>query len=142
MNYDRNNIFAKILRGELPCAKVYEDSWNLALMDIMPSTEGHTLVIPREPAETIFDLSPEAASHLMTATQRVAKAVKTALACPGLMLVQLNGSAAGQSIPHVHIHVLPRSHGLELSLHGRAQADFAALEALAARIRGALERQS
>ena len=95
-------------------------------------------MIPREPAETIFDLSPEAASHLMVTVQRVAKAVKKGLSCPGVMLVQLNGSAAGQSIPHVHIHVLPRSHGLDLSLHGRAQADFAALETLAARIRAAL----
>lgn len=139
MSYDSNNIFAKILRGELPCAKVYEDAHTLALMDIMPSVEGHTLVIPKEPAETILDLSPEAASHVMVTTQLVAKAVKKAFACPGVMLVQLNGSAAGQSIPHVHVHILPRAHGLELSLHGRAQADFAALEALAARIRAALE---
>jgi len=139
MSYDSNNVFAKILRGELPCAKVYEDAHTLALMDIMPSTEGHTLVIPREAAETIFDLSPEAASRLMITAQLVAKAVKKALSAPGVMLVQLNGSAAGQSIPHVHVHILPRSHGLELSLHGRAQADFAKLEALATRIRAALE---
>jgi len=139
MSYDTTNVFARILRGELPCAKVYEDEHTLALMDIMPSAEGHTLVIPREPAETILDLSPEAASHLMVTTQRVAKAVKKALSCPGVMLVQLNGSAAGQSIAHVHVHVLPRSHGLELSLHGRAQADFAQLEVLAGRIRAALE---
>jgi len=140
MSYDSNNVFAKILRGELPCAKVYEDAHTLAFMDIMPSTEGHTLVIPREPAETIFDLSPEAASHMIVTAQRVAKAVKRVLSSPGVMLVQLNGSAAGQSIPHVHIHVLPRSHGLELSLHGRSQADAAKLETLAARIRSALER--
>jgi len=141
MSYDTNNVFARILRGELPCAKVYEDAHTLAFMDIMPSIEGHTLVIPKESAETILELSPEAASHLMITAQRVAKAVKTALGSPGLMLVQLNGSAAGQSIPHVHIHVLPRSHGLELSLHGRTQADFAKLEDLAARIRSALETQ-
>src|SRR5215469_4209324 len=123
MSYDTNNVFARILRGELPCAKVYEDAHTLALMDIMPSTEGHTLVIPKEAAETILELSPGAASHLMIAAQKVAKAVKKALSSPGVMLVQLNGSAAGQSIPHVHFHILPRSHGLELSLHGRAQAD-------------------
>jgi histidine triad (HIT) family protein len=108
-------------------------------MDIMPSSEGHALVIPKEPAETIFDLSPDAASRLMLAAQRVAIAVKKALACPGVMLVQLNGSAAGQSIPHVHFHIVPRSHGLDLALHGRAQAEFAKLEALAERIRRELE---
>jgi histidine triad (HIT) family protein len=139
MSYDANNIFARILRGELPCAKICEDAQTLALMDIMPSTEGHALVIPKEPAETILDLAPEAAGHLLVTTQRVAKAVKKALSCPGIMLVQLNGAAAGQSIPHVHFHVLPRAQGLELHLHGRAQADFAKLEALAARIREALE---
>src|SRR5215469_10792736 len=139
MSYDTNNVFARILRGELPCAKVYEDAHTLALMDIMPSTEGHTLVIPREPAETIFDLSPEAASHVMATVQRVARAVKKALSSPGVMLVQLNGSAAGQSIPHVHFHVLPRTHGLELSLHGRAQVDLAKLELLAEKIRRELE---
>jgi histidine triad (HIT) family protein len=139
MGYDTGNVFAKILRGELPCAKVYEDAHTLAFMDVMPSTEGHTLVIPREAAETIFDLSPEAASRLAIAAQRVARAVKKALSCPGLMLVQLNGSAAGQSIPHVHFHILPRAHGLDLTLHGRAQADFAKLEVLAERIRSALE---
>ena len=130
MSYDSENVFAKILRGDLPCTKVYEDSHTLAFMDIMPSAEGHALVIPREPAETIFDLSPEAASHLMQAAQRVAQAVRKALSSPGVMLVQLNGSAAGQSVAHVHIHIVPRTHGLDLTLHGRAQAEFAKLEAL------------
>jgi histidine triad (HIT) family protein len=139
MSYDSNNVFARILRKELPCAKVYEDAHTLAFMDIMPSAEGHTLVIPREHAESIFDLSPEAASNLMVAVQKVASAVKKALSCPGVMLVQLNGPAAGQSVPHVHIHIVPRSHGVDLTLHGRAQADFAKLERLAERIRVALE---
>lgn len=139
MTYDPSNVFARILRGELPCAKVCEDAHILAFMDIMPSAEGHTLVIPKEPAETIFDMSPDAASRLLVASQRVAKAVKKALSCPGLMLVQLNGAAAGQSVPHVHIHIVPRVHGLDLTLHGRTQADFARLEALATKIRSALE---
>ena len=139
MSYDPGNVFARILRGELPCARIYEDSHALAFMDIMPSAQGHSLVIPREPAETLFDLSPSAASHLMLTAQRVARAVKLALYCPGVMLVQLNGSAAGQSIPHVHIHIVPRTQGLDLVLHGRVQADFAELEALAARIRRELE---
>ena len=139
MSYDSNNVFARILRGELPCAKLHEDAHTLTFMDIMPSAEGHALVIPKEPAETIFDLSPEAASRLMLTAQKVAKAVKKALGCPGVMLVQLNGSAAGQSIPHIHFHVVPRSHGLDLALHGRAQGDFSKLQALAARIRQELE---
>src|SRR5262249_41017170 len=131
MAYDPNNIFAKILRNELPCIKVYEDAHTLAFMDIMPSADGHTLVIPREPAETRFELSGEAATALMLTTQRVAAAVKAAIACPGLMLVQLNGSAAGQSIPHLHFHIVPRFEGLDLRLHGRTQADLQELESIA-----------
>ena len=141
MSYDAGNVFARILRGELPCARIYEDAHALAFMDIMPSAKGHSLVIPKEPAETLFDLSPSAASHLMVTAQRVAGAVKRALGCPGVMLVQLNGSAAGQSVPHMHIHIVPRTHGLDLVLHGRVQADFAELEALAARISRELESE-
>ncbi len=139
MTYDPNNVFAKILRGELPSVKVYENALTLAFMDIMPSVEGHTLVIPKEAAETIFDLSPESAAALMATTQKVARAVRQALAAPGLMLVQLNGVAAGQSIPHVHFHVLPRQAGLDFRLHGRAMVDATILEPVAARIRAALQ---
>jgi histidine triad (HIT) family protein len=135
VTYDPNNVFAKILRGELPSVKVYEDAHTLAFMDIMPSAEGHTLVIPKEPAETLLDLSAAAAGHLMQTTQRVALAVKTALAAPGLMLVQLNGATAGQSVPHLHFHIVPRFKGLDFSLHGRDQADLRDLENIAARIR-------
>jgi histidine triad (HIT) family protein len=137
MAYDSNNIFARILRGELPSVKVYEDATTLAFMDIMPSTEGHTLVIPREHAETIFDLSADGAAALMNTTRLVAAAVKKALECPGLMLIQLNGAAAGQSIPHIHFHVLPRKEGLNLVLHG-TMVEPKTLEPIAARIRGAL----
>jgi len=135
MAYDPDNVFAKILRGELPSTKVFEDMNTLAFMDIMPSAEGHTLVIPKEAAETIFELSNPAAAALILTTQRVATAVKAALACPGVMLVQLNGAAAGQSIPHLHVHIVPRAEGLDLRLHGRARADLAELEIIAARIR-------
>jgi histidine triad (HIT) family protein len=135
MSYDPNNVFAKILRGELPSINVFEDADTLAFMDIMPSAEGHTLVIPKEPAETLFELSSHAAAALMLTTHRVASAVKAALACPGLMLVQLNGTAAGQSVPHFHMHILPRFEGLDLRLHGRAKADLDQLESIAARIR-------
>ncbi|HTT83431.1 MAG TPA: HIT domain-containing protein [Rhizomicrobium sp.] len=135
MSYDPNNVFAKILRGELPSVRVHEDENTLAFMDIMPSADGHTLVIPKEPVETLFDLSSPAAAALMLTTQRVAAAVKAALACPGLMLVQLNGAAAGQSVPHLHIHVVPRFEGSDLRLHGRAKAEIDQLEKIAARIR-------
>lgn len=138
MSYDPNNVFAKILRGELPCVKVYEDETTLAFMDIMPSVEGHTLVIPKASAENIFDLEPAAAAALIKATQKVAKAVKKALACPGVMIVQLNGAAAGQSIPHIHFHVVPRSEGLDLRLHGRAMLNPEALEPVAKKIRASL----
>jgi histidine triad (HIT) family protein len=138
MAYDNNNVFAKVLRGELPSVKVYEDALTLAFMDIMPSTEGHTLVIPKEPAETILDLSPDSAAAVMKTTQKVAKAVKKAFNCPGVMLVQLNGAAAGQTIPHIHFHILPRQAGLDLKLHGRAMVDPKSLEPVAARIRAAL----
>ncbi|HEY4114390.1 MAG TPA: HIT family protein, partial [Rhizomicrobium sp.] len=133
-----NNVFAKILRGELPCVKIYEDEHTLSFMDIMPSIEGHTLVIPKEPAEEIFDLSPDGAAAVMRTTQKVATAVKRGLNCTGVMLVQLNGSAAGQSIPHVHFHILPREHGLDLKLHGRAMKSEEELEPVAAKIRAAL----
>ncbi|HXL99371.1 MAG TPA: HIT family protein [Rhizomicrobium sp.] len=138
MAYDQQNIFARVLRGELPSVRVYEDDLTVALMDIMPSVEGHTLVITREPAEGILDLSPEGAAALICTTQKVAKAMKKALAPSGVMLVQLNGAAAGQSIPHIHFHILPREDGLDLKLHGRAMAKPEALEAVAAKIRAAL----
>jgi histidine triad (HIT) family protein len=138
MTYDQNNIFARILRGELPKVAVYEDDKTLAFMDIMPSVEGHTLIITKEPAEGILDLSPDGATALIRTTQKIARAVKKGLAAPGVMLVQLNGAAAGQSVPHIHFHVLPRSEGLDLKLHGRAMVGADVLEPIAARIRAAL----
>jgi len=138
MPYDANNVFAKILRGDLPCVDVYEDEHTLAFMDLMPSVEGHTLVIPKAPAKEIFDLSAEGASALMRTTQKVGRAIKRGLNCSGVMLVQLNGAGAGQSIPHVHFHILPREEGLELQLHGRTMRKPEELEPIAARIRAAL----
>jgi histidine triad (HIT) family protein len=138
LTYDTNNIFARILRGELPKIALYEDDLTLALMDIMPSVEGHALVITKEPAEGILDLSPDGAAALIRTTQKIARAVKTGLGCSGVMLVQLNGVAAGQSIPHIHFHVLPREAGLDLVLHGRTMQKPEALEAVAAKIRAEL----
>ena len=138
MAYDPNNVFAKVLRGELPSIRVYEDADTLAFMDIMPSVEGHTLVIPKEPCESILDASPGAAAAVIRTSQKIAAAVKKGLDCPGVMLVQLNGAAAGQTIPHLHFHVLPRAEGLDLKLHGRAMVDAKVLEPIAAKIRAAL----
>ena len=138
MAYDPNNIFAKILRNEIPCVKIYEDARTLAFMDVMPQADGHALVIPKDQAENIFDLSPGGVAALISTTQLVAKAVKKALACPGLMLVQLNGEAAGQSVNHVHFHIIPRTAGIDLKFHAREMVDAKTLEPIAAKIRAAL----
>jgi len=138
MPYDQSNVFAKILRGELPCVKVHEDDHTLSFMDIMPSVPGHTLVIPKAPAVDFFHLSPDGAAALIRTVHKVAKAVKAGLNAPGVMLVQLNGEAAGQSIPHMHFHILPREAGLDLKLHGRAMVTPEELEPVAAKIRAAL----
>ncbi|MBN9592909.1 MAG: HIT family protein [Alphaproteobacteria bacterium] len=139
MTYDSNNVFAKMLRGEIPSVKVYEDAHVLSFMDVMPQVEGHTLVIPKEPAVDMLDLSPEGAAELIKATQRIAKAVKKALAPPGIMLMQLNGAAAGQSVFHIHFHILPRHAGIDMKLHAREMVDPKTLEPIAAKIRAALD---
>lgn len=139
MAYDPQNIFAKILRGEIPCIPVYEDQQTLAFMDIMPQAEGHTLVIPKEPAETIFDLSPAAAQALIASTQKVARAVRTAMEAPGILLAQVNGAAAGQTVPHVHFHIIPRRGGEPLGLHATKMEDVEKLKGFAARIVACLD---
>lgn len=136
--YDTGNVFAKILRGEIPCVKLYEDAKTLSFMDVMPQAEGHALVIPKEAAESILDLSPEGVAALTATTQKIAKAVKKGLNPPGIMLAMLNGAAAGQSVFHVHFHVIPRAHGVDLGLHARSMVDPKTLEPIAAKIRAAL----
>lgn len=139
MAYDSNNVFAKILRGELPCHKVYEDDHCLAFMDIMPQADGHTLVIPKAEAVTIFDLSAAQLGQLMTTTQTVAAAVKQAFDAPGIVLFQLNGAEAGQTVPHLHFHILPSSLGaLMKRAHAAQMEDQQKLAGFAARIRAAL----
>lgn len=138
MAYDSNNVFAKILRGEIPSVKVFEDNKTLAFMDVMPQADGHVLVIPKEPAESVLDLSADGAAAMMATTQRVAKAVKKGLNAPGIMLAMLNGAPAGQSVFHVHFHIIPRSAGVDLGLHARSMVDPKTLEPIAARIRAAL----
>ena len=138
MAYDPNNIFAKILRGEVPSHKVYEDADTLAFMDIMPQAEGHTLVVPKRAGEDVFTTPPESVAAAIRTAQRVARAVKQVFSPPGIMLAQLNGAAAGQSVFHLHFHVIPRYAGKDLGIHAAAQAEPAVLAEHAARVRAAL----
>ncbi len=138
MAYDPDNIFAKILRGEAPAFKVYEDDHSMAFMDVMPQCEGHTLVIPKDAAENIGDIEPQILGATMQTVQKVAQAVQQAFASPGIMIAQLNGSAAGQTVFHLHFHIMPRFAGLEFKMHASDMEDFAKLEAHADRIRAAL----
>ena len=135
MAYDQQNVFARILRGELPCEQVYEDAHTVAFMDLMPQSEGHTLVITREPAETLFDLSPDGAAACILTTQRVAAAVKRAFELSGVMIMQVNGAVAGQTVPHVHFHIIPRRAGEPLLRHAAVKADPMQLRVNAERIR-------
>ena len=139
MAYDRNNVFARIVRGEVPAHKVFEDEHTLAFMDVMPQADGHTLVIPKAEAVNIFDLPGPALAATILTTQRVARAVQKAFTAPGILIAQLNGSAAGQSVFHIHFHVLPRHEGLDLRFHARGMADPALLAAHAAKVRAALD---
>lgn len=139
MAYDTNNVFARILRDEIPAHKVFEDAHTLAFMDVMPQADGHTLVIPRYPAETLFDLPAEQLAATILTTQRVARAVKKAFDAPGILVAQLNGPAAGQSVFHIHFHIVPRRAGIDLRFHAREMADHAILAAHAERVRAALD---
>jgi len=137
MTYDNSNIFAKILAGEIPCIKVYEDDQTLAFMDIMPQATGHTLVIPKEAAVTIHDLSDDGAANLIRKVKLVANAVKKALDVDGITLFQLNGESAGQTVPHIHFHILPGSH-LTAKAHASVSSETSDLEAIADKIRAAI----
>ncbi|RZA36484.1 MAG: HIT domain-containing protein [Lysobacteraceae bacterium] len=138
MEYDPNNPFARILRGELPCIKVYEDEHTLAIMDIMPQAAGHVLVMPKEPAVELFGLSDASAAACIRTTKKVAAAVKAAMAAPGIMVAQFNGSAAGQTVPHVHFHIVPRDQAAALKPHAAVPVDGGQLREIAARIVAAL----
>ncbi len=138
MAYADDNVFAKILRGEIPAHKVYEDESTVAILDVMPQADGHTLVIPKARAENIFDLDPEMARAVITTGQRIAKALRASFEPDGIVLTQFNGPAAGQSVFHFHLHVIPRWAGQPLRSHGRGMADNDVLAGHAARIRTAL----
>ena len=110
-SYDSNNIFAKILRGELPSYKVYEDDKALAFLDIMPRSPGHTLVLPKAPVRNILDASADDLAHVMTVAQKVAKGAMTAFGADGITIQQFNEGAGGQVVFHLHVHVIPRKVG-------------------------------
>jgi len=138
--YDRNNIFAKILRGELPCQKVYETDKALAFMDIMPRGDGHVLVIPKTEARNILDVAPDDLADLARAVQVVARAVKEALDADGVTIQQFNESAGGQVVFHIHVHVIPRFEGVPLKPHTGQMEDPDTLARFAEKIRAVLER--
>lgn len=136
--YDPNNVFGKILRGEMPAHKVYEDEHTLAFMDVMPQGEGHTLVIPKTPSRGLLDAEPETLAALMRSVQTVARAVKAAFAADGLTIFQFNEAAGGQTVFHLHVHVIPRKEGVPLKRHEGGMADPALLASHAEKIRAAL----
>jgi histidine triad (HIT) family protein len=112
--YDTDNIFAKILRGELPCHKVYEDERAFVFLDIMPRAPGHALVIPKAPARNLLDVAPEDLAHVMKLAQKVARAAMTAFGADGITVQQFNESAGGQVVFHLHVHVIPRKEGVAM----------------------------
>ncbi len=138
-SYDPNNIFAKIIRGELPAHKVYENDKALAFLDIMPRAPGHTLVIPKAPVRTILDIEPDDLADLVKATQKIARAAMTAFSADGLTIQQFNEAAGGQLVLHLHIHVIPRKNGVSLRPPASHKEDPAVLSDQALRLAAALK---
>ena len=136
--YDPNNIFAKILRGEAPCVKVFEDETALAFMDIMPRGEGHTVVVPKTAARNILDIAPADLARFIPAVQKVALAAKKGLNAEGVKVEQYNEPASGQTVFHLHFHILPRWTGIELKPPGGPMVSADALAPIAEKIRAAL----
>ncbi|HEV7246815.1 MAG TPA: HIT family protein [Shinella sp.] len=136
--YDTNNIFAKILRGEIPSHRVYEDEHTVAFMDVMPQANGHTLVIPKAPSRNILDADPETLSRLFPVVQKVAVAAKDAFEADGVTVIQFNEPAAGQTVYHLHVHIIPRIEGVALKPHSGTMEDQGVLAANAEKLRKAL----
>jgi histidine triad (HIT) family protein len=135
--YDDDNIFAKILRGEIPCFKVYEDDDTFAFLDIMPRSNGHMLVIPKAKATDLTDIDPADLAGLMAVVQNLAPKLVAALGADGFMIQQFNGAGAGQTVFHLHVHIIPRWEGESLKPHGTTMADKDALAELAEKLKGA-----
>ena len=138
-SYDPNNVFAKILRGELPAHKVYEDDRSFAFLDIMPRAPGHTLVIPKAPARTILDIAPDDLAHLIKTTQTIARAAMTVFNADGLTIQQFNEPAGGQVVFHLHVHVIPRKVGEALKPPASVKEEPAILSDQALRLAAALK---
>jgi histidine triad (HIT) family protein len=138
MPYDPSNIFAKILRGEIPCHKVYEDTDALVFMDVMPQSPGHTLVVPKAASRNLLDADPASVAKIMPLVQRVAIAAKAAFEADGVSIAQFNEEAGGQTVFHLHFHVIPRFAGQPLKTHARNMEDGAVLAANAAKLKAAL----
>jgi histidine triad (HIT) family protein len=136
--YDANNIFARILRGEFPCYKVYEDAHVLAFLDIMPRTPGHTLVIPKAPARNILDIAPEDFAHVARGAHRIAAAAMKAFNADGITVQQFSEAAGGQVVFHLHMHVMPRHDGISLLPPASRKEDAKVLEDNATRLIAAL----
>ena len=139
-SYEADNVFARIMQGTEPCFRVYEDEASLAFLDIFPQGEGHTLVVPKGvQARNLLDLPHERLGPFMRSVQVVAEAIKAGLRPDGIEVQQLNGAAAGQTVFHLHFHVIPRTYGVPLTPHGAAaRANDSHLETVAARIRSGL----
>ncbi len=137
-NYDDKNIFARILRDEIPSNKIFEDENTLAFMDVMPRTDGHCLVIPKAPSRNILDVEPKDIAAVMVTVQKVSRAVMKAFTADGITIQQFNEQAGGQMVFHLHVHVLPRFDGIRLGPHTGTMADSDVLKKNAAIIRAAL----
>ena len=136
--YDDQNIFAKILRGELPCEKVYEDDTSIVIMDIMPRADGHVLVLPKNGSRNILDIAEDDLCAIAKTAKKMAQALKTAFAADGITINQFSESAGGQVVFHTHIHVIPRHEGITLRPHTGEMEDGDKLKANAEKIRAAL----
>lgn len=138
--YEPDNIFAKIVRGEIPSARIYEDEQVLAFLDAFPQARGHALVVHKHSqARNILDVESQALNELIQAVQKVARGMRTALKPDGMVVTQFNGAPAGQTIFHLHFHIIPRAEGQALGRHGSGQmADMTELNALAAQIAAAI----
>ena len=138
MSYDANNIFAKILRGEIPCHKVYEDADAIVFMDVMPQSPGHTLVLPKTQSRNLLDADPAVLAKIIPLVQKVAIAAKSAFNADGISIAQFNETAGGQTVFHLHFHVIPRYEGKPLNLHARNMEEGSVLAANAEKLKAAL----
>jgi len=137
-SYDNSNIFAKILRGELPCHKVYEDDKTLAFLDIMPRAPGHTLVLPKAPARNLLDADPADLAHVMQTAQKIAKAAVKVFGADGITIQQFNETAGGQVVFHLHVHVIPRKEGVPMKPPASVKEEASVLSDQALKLSAAL----